>query len=69
MKTNTIIGGVIYSTEQLELKFIDGVKVVLLHCIETPLDKECEMGKDVFDSKLDYETFKEYHNSFIKISK
>lgn len=69
MKTNTIIGGVIYSTEQLELRFIDGVKVVLLHCVETPLDKDCEMGKDVFDSKLDYETFKDYHNLFIKNQK
>ena len=69
MKTHTIIGGVDYSTEQLELRFIDGVKVVLLHCVETPLDKDCEMGKDVFDSKLDYETFKDYHNLFIKNQK
>jgi hypothetical protein len=69
MKTHTIIGGVDYSTEQLELRFIDGVKVVLLHCIETPLDKDCEMSKDVFDEMLDYDVFKDYHNSFIKNSK
>jgi hypothetical protein len=69
MKTHTIIGGVNYSTEQLELKFIDGVKVVLLHCIQTPLDKDCEMSEDVFDVMLDYEVFKDYHNSFVKNSK
>ena len=69
MKTHTIIGGVDYSTEQLELRFIDGVKVVLLHCIQTPLDKDCEIGKDVFDAMLDYEIFKDYHNSFIKNQK
>jgi hypothetical protein len=69
MKTHTIIGGVNYSTEQLELRFIDGVKVVLLHCIQTPLDKDCEMSEDVFDVMLDYEVFKDYHNSFIKNSK
>ena len=69
MKTHTIIGGVDYSTEQLELRFIDGVKVVLLHCIQTPLDKDCEMSEDVFDVMLDYEVFKDYHNSFVKNSK
>lgn len=69
MKTHTIIGGVNYSTEQLELRFIDGVKVVLLHCIQTPLDKDCEMSEDVFDVMLDYEVFKDYHNSFVKNSK
>ena len=69
MKTHTIIGGVDYSTEQLEIRFIDGVKVVLLHCVETPLDKDCEMGKEVFDAMLDYDVFKDYHNSFIKNSK
>ena len=69
MKTHTIIGGVNYSTEQLELRFIDGVKVVLLHCIQTPLDKDCEMSEDVFDEMLDYEVFKDYHNSFVKNSK
>jgi len=69
MKTHTIIGGVNYSTEQLELRFIDGVKVVLLHCIQTPLDKNCEMSEHVFDVMLDYEVFKDYHNSFVKNSK
>jgi hypothetical protein len=69
MKTNTIVGGVIYSTEQVELKFHDGVKVTLIHCVETPLDKDCECSGYIFDSKLDYDIFKDYHNSFIKISK
>ena len=69
MKTHTIIQGVDYSTEQVEIKFFDGVKVTLIHCIETPLDKDCECSGDIFDSKLDYDIFKDYHNSFIKISK
>ena len=66
MKTHTIIQGVDYSTEQVEIKFFDGLKVTLIHCIETPLDKDCECSGDVFDSKLDYDIFKDYHNSFIK---
>jgi hypothetical protein len=69
MKTNTIIGGVIYSTEQVEIKFTDGVKVTLIHCVETQLDKHCECFGDIFDAKLDYEIFKDYHNSFIKNTK
>jgi hypothetical protein len=69
MKTNTIIGGVIYSTEQVEIKFTDGVKVTLIHCVETQLDKHCECSGDIFEAKLDYEIFKDYHNSFIKIEK
>ena len=69
MKTNTIVGGVIYSTEQVEIKVIDGVKVTLIHCVETPLDKDCECSGDIFDSKLDYDIFKDYHNSFIKTSR
>jgi len=69
MKTNTIIGGVIYSTEQVEIKFTDGVKVTLIHCVETQLDKHCECSGDIFEAKLDYEIFKDYHNSFIKDSK
>jgi hypothetical protein len=66
MKTHTIIQGVDYSTEQVEIKFFDGVKVTLIHCIETPLDKDCECSGDIFDSHLDYDIFKDYHNSFIK---
>jgi hypothetical protein len=66
MKTHTIIEGVDYSTEQVEIKFFDGVKVTLIHCIETPLDKDCECSCDIFDSHLDYDIFKDYHNSFIK---
>ena len=66
MKTHTIIQGVNYSTEQIEIKFHDGVKVTLIHCIETPLDKDCECSGDIFDSHLDYDIFKDYHNSFIK---
>ena len=66
MKTHTIIGGVDYSTEQVEIRFTDGVKVTLIHCVETPLDKDCECSGDVFDSNLDYDIFKDYHNSFIK---
>jgi hypothetical protein len=69
MKTNTIIGGVIYSTEQVEIKFTDGVKITLIHCVETQLDKHCECSGDIFEAKLDYEIFKDYHNSFIKDSK
>lgn len=69
MKTNTIIGGVIYSTEQVELRFTDGVKVTLIHCVETQLDKHCECSGDIFDVMLDYDIFKDYHNSFIKDSK
>ena len=69
MKTHTIIQGVNYSTEQIEIKFHDGVKVTLIHCIETPLDKDCECSGDIFDSKLDYDIFKDYHNSFIKTSR
>jgi hypothetical protein len=69
MKTNTIIGGVIYSTEQVEIKFTDGLKVTLIHCVETQLDKHCECSGDIFEAKLDYEIFKDYHNSFIKDSK
>ena len=69
MKTHTIIQGVNYSTEQVELKFHDGVKVTLIHCVETPLDKDCECSGDIFDSKLDYDIFKDYHNSFIKTSR
>ena len=69
MKTHTIIEGVDYSTEQVEIKFFDGVKVTLIHCIETPLDKDCECSGDIFDSHLDYDIFKDYHNSFIKTSK
>jgi len=66
MKTHTIIGGVDYSTEQVEIRFTDGVKVTLIHCVETPLDKHCECSGDIFDSNLDYDIFKDYHNSFIK---
>jgi hypothetical protein len=66
MKTHTIISGVNYSTEQVELKFFDGLKVTLIHCVETPLDKDCECSGDIFDSNLDYNIFKDYHNSFIK---
>ena len=66
MKTHTIISGVNYSTEQVELKFFDGLKVTLIHCVETPLDKDCECSGDIFDSNLDYDIFKDYHNSFIK---
>lgn len=66
MKTHTIIEGVNYSTEQVEIKFFDGVKVTLIHCVETPLDKDCECSGDVFDSMLDYDIFRDYHNSFIK---
>lgn len=69
MKTYTIIEGVHYSTEQIELKFFDGVKVTLVHCVETPLDRDCECSGDLFDTKLDYEIFKDYHNSFIKNQK
>ena len=69
MKTYTIVGGVSYSTEQVEIKFFDGPKVILLHCVETPLDKDCECSDDIFDSKLEYDIFKDYHNSFIKNSK
>jgi len=69
MKTHTLIGGVDYSTEQVEIKVIDGVKVTLIHCVETPLDKDCECSGDIFDSHLDYDIFKDYHNSFIKTSK
>lgn len=66
MKTHTIIKGVNYSTEQVELKFIDGVKVTLIHCTETPLDKDCECSGDLFDGKLDYEMFRKYHDSFTR---
>jgi hypothetical protein len=69
MKTNTIIGGVIYSTEQVEIKFTDGVKVTLIHCVETQLDKHCECSGDIFDGMLDYEMFRSYHDSFVKIEK
>jgi hypothetical protein len=69
MKTNTIIGGVIYSTEQVEIKFFDGVKITLIHCVETQLDKHCECSGDVFDGMLDYEMFRSYHDSFVKIEK
>jgi hypothetical protein len=69
MKTHTIIDGVDYSTEQVEIKFFDGLKVTLIHCVETPLDKDCECSGDIFDSKLDYDIFKDYHNSFIKTPK
>jgi len=45
------------------------VKVTLIHCVETQLDKHCECSGDIFDAKLDYEIFKDYHNSFIKNTK
>jgi hypothetical protein len=66
MKTYTLIGGVEYSTEQLQVEFVDGMKVTLIHCVETPLDKDCECSGHLFDAMLDYEVFKDYHNSFIK---
>jgi hypothetical protein len=66
MKTHTLIGGVQYSTEQLQVEFVDGMKVTLIHCVETPLDKDCECSGHLFDEMLDYETFKDYHNFFIK---
>ena len=69
MKTHTIIEGVDYSTEQVELKFNDGVKVTLIHCVETPLDKDCECSNDLFDSNLEYDVFKDHHNNFVKKSK
>jgi hypothetical protein len=69
MKTITNIFGVNYSTEQVELKFFDGVKTTLIHCIETPLDKDCECSGDVFDGMLDYDMFRSYHDSFVKIEK
>jgi hypothetical protein len=69
MKTHTIISGVNYSTEQVELKFFDGVKVTLVHCVETLLDKDCECSGDVFDDKLDYDIFRSYHDSFVKTEK
>ena len=69
MKTHTIIGGVNYSTEQVEIKFFDGLKVTLIHCVETPLDKDCECLDEVFDNELDYEVFRQYHNNFVKKSK
>jgi hypothetical protein len=69
MKTNTIIGGVIYSTEQVEIKFFDGVKITLIHCVETQLDKHCECSGDIFEAKLDYDMFRSYHDGFVKIEK
>jgi hypothetical protein len=69
MKTHTIISGVNYSTEQVELKFFDGVKVTLVHCVETLLDKDCECSGDVFDDKLDYDMLRSYHDSFVKTEK
>ena len=66
MKTHTIIGGVNCSTEQLQVEFLDGNKVTLIHCVETQLDKDCECSGDIFDAMLDYDVFKDYHNSFIK---
>jgi hypothetical protein len=65
MKTITNIFGVNYSTEQVEIKFFDGVKVTLIHCVETQLDKDCECSGDVFDDMLDYDVFRSYHDSFV----
>jgi len=66
MKTHTIVYGVNYSTEQV-LRDFNGKKVYsLTYCIETPLDKDCEYGDEIFESKLDYEVFREYHNNFVK---
>lgn len=69
MKTHTIIYGVNYSTEQV-LRELNGKKVYsLIFCIETPLDKDCESFDGTFDTKLDYELFREYHGNFIKKNK
>jgi hypothetical protein len=69
MKTHTIIFGVNYSTEQVLRDFNGKVGYSLIHRIETPLNKYCEYGDEVFDTKLDYEVFKEHHNNFIRKSK
>ena len=69
MKTHTILYGVNYSTEQVLINFDDKMVYCLVFCVETPLDKDCECFDEVFDTKLDYEVFKDYHNSFIKKSK
>jgi hypothetical protein len=69
MKTHTIIYGVNYSTEQVVINFDDKMVYCLVFCIETQLDKDCECFDEVFDAELDYQVFKDYHNSFIKKSK
>jgi hypothetical protein len=66
MKTYTIVNNLKFSTEQLRLIISDEVKVILLHCVETPLDKNCECSNQIFDSLLDYETFKEHHYKVLK---
>ncbi len=69
MKTHTLINGVNYSTEQVLINFDDKMVYCLICCVETPLDKDCECLDEVFDAELDYEMFRNYHNSFIKKSK
>ena len=69
MKTHTLIGGLNYSTEQVVINFDDKMVYCLVYCVETPLDKDCECFDEVFDAELDYQVFKDYHNSFIKKSK
>ena len=68
MKTHTIIYGVNYSTEQVLIDFNGKLVYSLIYCIESPLDKDCECDDETFDTKLDYELFREYHNNFVKKS-
>ena len=69
MKTHTLIDRVNYSTEQVVINFDDKMVYCLVYCVETPLDKDCECGSEVFDTGLDYQLFREYHNNFVKKSK
>lgn len=65
MKTHTIIYGYDFTTEMIQINYSDGVGYILLHCSKSSLNKECEVFGDIFPVKLDYELFKEIHNSFV----
>jgi len=65
MKTHTTIYGYEFTTEMIEINYSDGVGYILLHCCESVLNKNCVVLDDIFPAKLDYQFFKEIHNSFI----
>ena len=65
MKTITLGYGCQFSTEMILVNYKGGSGYILLHCIESSSDKECVVHSDIFDTKLDYETFKYIHNRFV----
>lgn len=66
MKTYTVIYGYTFTTEMIEIDYSDGVGYILLHCVESSLNRECVVHDEIFPVKLDYDLFKYIHNRYIE---